>query len=62
MQVAIGVLQDDELAGRPRRYVDAVNEELQHMSHLVRELLNFSRINHQKSQTLVSVPLAPLLQ
>jgi two-component system sensor histidine kinase CpxA len=62
MQAAVGVLENATLDERGRRYAEALDRELQHMSHLVQELLQFARDTHPHTAGLCAVVLDPLVQ
>jgi two-component system sensor histidine kinase CpxA len=62
MQAAVGVLDSSILNDRQRAYMDALSDELQHMSLLVEELLQFAKITQQQAYRLVDVVLEPLIQ
>jgi two-component system, OmpR family, sensor histidine kinase CpxA len=62
MQVAMGVLDTSSLNNRQRHYLDALSDELQHMSHLVEELLQFAKSTHQHDQQLTEMVLEPIIQ
>jgi len=62
IQVALGILQQRAAADtKEQAYLTDVEEEVQHMSALVDELLSFSRASLKSgAQELQSVPLRPL--
>lgn len=62
MQAAAGVLDNEPLNERQRQYINALDDELQHMSHLVQELLQFAKATHEQPHKLVDVVLDPLIQ
>lgn len=62
MQAATGVLESATLDARERQYVEALDSELQHMSLLVQELLQFAKATHGQEAALAPVVLDPLVQ
>lgn len=62
MQAASGVLENATFDARERQYVEAIDSELQHMSHLVQELLHFAKVDEMKDPALGPVVLDPLVQ
>jgi two-component system sensor histidine kinase CpxA len=60
MQAALGILEVRATGEKERQYIETLNEELQHMSHLVQELLQFSKASLHRELTLQEVPLATL--
>lgn len=61
MQAALGILENQASDEKQMRYVGMLAEELDDMSRLVDELLNFSRATAQRELQLKPVPLAPLI-
>ncbi|MEQ1859722.1 MAG: HAMP domain-containing sensor histidine kinase [Chthoniobacteraceae bacterium] len=61
MQAALGILEQRADAEKQERYVATLREELDDMSRLVDELLNFSRATAQRDLALSAVPLGPLV-
>jgi two-component system sensor histidine kinase CpxA len=62
MQAAAGVLETGTLNDRQRQYLEALDSDLQQMSHLVNELLQFAKLTHRQEHRLEEVVLDPLIQ
>ena len=62
MQAAVGVLDSTTLNDRQLHYINALSDELQHMSHLVEELLQFAKTTHEGSHQFSVIVLEPLIQ
>lgn len=62
LQAAAGVLGTDPPRERQRQYVEALDSELQHMSHLVNELLQFAKATQPREHRMEAVVLDPLIQ
>ena len=60
MQAALGILESRAGDEKQQRYMATLSDELQHMSHLVQELLQFSKASLHRDLTLATVPLADL--
>ncbi len=60
MQAALGILEVRATGEKERVYVETLADELQHMSHLVQELLQFSKASLHREVVLQEVPLAAL--
>jgi two-component system sensor histidine kinase CpxA len=61
MQAAVGILEVRATGDRERRYVETLGDELQHMSHLVQELLQFSKASLHRELVFRTVPLRDLV-
>jgi two-component system sensor histidine kinase CpxA len=61
MQAALGILEVRATGEKERQYVETLNEELQHMSHLVQELLQFSKASLHRELVFRDLPLAGLV-
>lgn len=62
MQMALGILEQ-RADDKSKAYVDDVRDEVQHMSHLVNELLSFSKASLGASNVrLQAIELAPLVE
>ena len=62
MQAALGILEARATGDKQLRYVETLGDELQHMSHLVQELLQFSKASLHRELTLADLNLAGLAQ
>jgi len=60
MQAALGILEVRATDDKQRQYVETLIDELQHMSHLVQELLQFSKASLHRDIVITTVPLADL--
>ena len=60
MQAALGILEIRASDDKQRHYIETLSDELQHMSHLVQELLQFSRASLHRELTITDVNLASL--
>jgi two-component system sensor histidine kinase CpxA len=61
MQAALGILEHRASDENQLRYVANLREELDEMSHLVDELLQFSKASVQREIALQTIPLAPFV-
>jgi two-component system sensor histidine kinase CpxA len=61
MQAALGIIEQRATDEKQARYVTTLREELDDISQLVDELLNFSRATSQQDLELRAVPLAQLV-
>ncbi len=61
MQAALGILETRAADDKQRRYVETLSEELQQMSHLVQELLQFSKASLHRELTISDVNLSGLV-
>lgn len=62
MQAALGILEVRAADEKQLQYIQTLSVELQHMGHLVQELLQFSKASIHRDIVLRDVPLAPLVQ
>lgn len=62
MQAALGILEVRAADEKQLQYIQTLSVELQHMGHLVQELLQFSKASIHRDIVLRDVPLAPLIQ
>jgi len=60
MQAALGILESRAIDDKQRLYVDTLGDELQQMSHLVQELLQFSKASLHREVTIRDLNLASL--
>ncbi len=61
MQAALGILEVRATGEKERQYVETLSEELQHMGHLVQELLQFSKASLHRELVFHDLPLAGLV-
>lgn len=60
MQAALGILESRSADEKQQHYLATLSDELQHMSHLVQELLQFSKASLHRDLRFSDVPLADL--
>jgi two-component system sensor histidine kinase CpxA len=60
MQAALGILEARAGDEKQQRHIATLNDELQHMSHLVQELLQFSKASLHRDLTFYDMNLADL--